>query len=272
MQPYSLHPIELDPETYRFYQRSLEVLNQKQMPFLVGGSFAFQRYTGISRYTKDLDLFIRASDRETILQLFAAAGYQTEVAVPHWLAKVHQGDDFIDLIFNSSAGHSEVDDSWFERAISDEMFSVPVRLCPPEEIIWLKSYVMARDRFDGADIVHLLCAYGERLDWSHLLKRFGTHWRILFSHLVLFGFIYPGERSKVPDWVMAQLTQQLQQESMNVGTSEKLCQGTLLAPLQYQIDVEQWGYQDARLYPQGNLTTTEVADWIDHLHQEKDEG
>ena len=35
---------------------------------------------------------------------------------------------------------------------------------------------------------------------------------------------------------------------------EKLCQGTLLSPLQYEIDVELWGYQDARLSPKGSMT------------------
>lgn len=272
MPSYSIQPLELEPDTYQFYQRSLDSLNQQQIPFLIGGTFAFQRYTKIVRYTKDLDLFIRSCDHEKILQLFSEAGYQTELAVPHWLAKIYQGDDFIDLIFNSSAGHSEVDDSWFKSAVTDEMFGVPVQLCPVEEIIWLKSYVMARDRFDGADIAHLLHAHGNRLDWKHLLERFGDQWRVLFSHLILFGFIYPGERSQVPNWVMQELTQRLQQETASAVTSEKLCRGTLLAPMQYQIDTEQWGYKDARLHPRGNLTATQVENWVDHLQQENNEG
>lgn len=272
MQSYSLEPLELEPDTYQFYQRSLDILNQNQVPFLIGGSFAFQRYTKITRYTKDLDLFIRSCDCQKILDLFAEIGYQAELAVPHWLAKLHQGDDFIDLIFNSSAGHSEVDDSWFKGAVTDEMFGVPVQLCPVEEIIWLKSYVMARDRFDGADIAHLLRAYSNRLDWKHLLKRFGNQWRVLFSHLILFGFIYPSEQRQIPNWVMQEFTEKLRQEITSDETPEKLCRGTLLAPMQYQIDVEQWGYKDARLHPKGNLTTAEVADWIDHLQQENDEG
>jgi len=109
-------------------------------------------------------------------------------------------------------------------------------------------------RFDGADVAHLILAYGDRMDWSRLLTQFSDHWRVLFSHLVLFGFIYPGERSCIPDGVMHQLSQKLEQESNQPAISGKLCQGTLLAPLQYQTDVEQWGYEDARLQPRGNLT------------------
>ena len=61
---------------------------------------------------------------------------------------------------------------------------------------------MERERYDGADVAHLLRAHGDRLDWPRLLRRFGPHWRVLLSHLVLFGFIYPGERALVPAWVM----------------------------------------------------------------------
>ena len=30
-----------------------------EVPFLVGGAYAFAHYTGIVRHTKDLDLFVR---------------------------------------------------------------------------------------------------------------------------------------------------------------------------------------------------------------------
>jgi hypothetical protein len=124
---------------------------------------------------------------------------------------------------------------------------------------------MARDRFDGADVAHLLRACSERLDWSRLLQRFGNHWRVLYSHLILFGFIYPGERSRIPSWVMEELSQRLQHEINSAAGAEPLCQGTLLAPLQYQIDVEQWGYEDVRLAPRGNMTETEIYQWTAHV-------
>ena len=142
---------------------------------------------------------------------------------------------------------------------------MPMWICPPEEIIWSKAFVMARDRFDGADVTHLIRACCDRLNWSHLLQRFGSQWRVLFSHLILFGFIYPGERSRIPNWVMDELSQRLQQEGNSTPVEEKLCQGTLLSPLQYQIDVEQWGYEDARLSPTGNMTAKEISQWTEHL-------
>lgn len=266
--PYS-QP-QLDPQTREFYCHALKILTQAQIPFLIGGAYAFERYTGIARHTKDLDIFTRPADVQPILDVFAQAGYQTEFAVPHWLAKAHYGDNFVDIIFNSAHGYLPVSEVWFEHAVQDEVLGMPVQICGPEEMIWSKAYVMARDRFDGADVAHLILAYGDRLDWARLLAQFNDHWPVLFSHLVLFSFIYPGERSRIPTWVMRQLSQKLEQESNQPKTLKKLCQGTLLAPLQYRTDVEQWKYEDARLQPRGNLTKAEVIKWTDHLSPNTD--
>ncbi|MBI3951265.1 MAG: hypothetical protein HY314_12520 [Acidobacteria bacterium] len=126
-------------------------------------------------------------------------------------------------------------------------------------MIWSKAYVMERERFDGADIIHLIRACGERLDWSRLLRRFGPHRRVLLSYLVLFGFVYPGEHSKIPGWVMKDLLRRMQNEMNDVPTTDRLCQGTLLSREQYLVDIVCWGYEDARLRPWGTLTPDQTA-------------
>lgn len=267
MQPVSIEAL-LDPETRDFYCHALGILQRSQVPFLIGGAYAFERHTGIARQTKDLDIFARPDDFPRILDTFAQAGYETELTVPHWLAKVYCGNNFVDIIFNSAHGCLPVTDSWFEHAIQDEVLGMSAQVCAPEEMIQSKAYIMARDRFDGADIAHLIRTCGQQLDWPRLLAQFGEGWRVLFSHLVLFGFIYPGEQSCIPNWVMHQLSQRLEQELKQSPANQKLCQGTLLAPLQYRIDVEKWGYADARLVPHGQLTQIDVDEWIDHLKQE----
>lgn len=204
--------------------------------------------------------------------MLSEAGYKTIVAAPHWLAKVVCNDDVIDFIYNSATGYCAVDDQWFEHGVTARLLDVPMQRCPPEEMIWQKSYVMARDRFDGADIAHLLRACSDSLDWMRLIQRFGEHWQVLFSHLILFDFIYPNERSRIPQWVIHDFTQRLQKSRTHPETRENLCQGSLLAPMEYQVDLEQWGYQDARLQPQGNLTIAELNQWIHHLQQERAEG
>ena len=58
-------------------------------------------------------------------------------------------------------------------------------------MLWSKSYVMERERYDGADMVHLLHACGARLTGigcSSVSEALASP----LEYLVLFGFVYPG--------------------------------------------------------------------------------
>ena len=57
-----------------------------------------------------------------------------------------------------------VDDAWFPRSEPVQLFGVNVRVAPAEELLWSKAFVMERERFDGADIQHIILACGDRLD------------------------------------------------------------------------------------------------------------
>lgn len=246
--------------TAEFYRNAIRSLQDAQIPFLVGGAYAFSLYTGISRHTKDFDIFLRPIDLERAVEHFRSDGFVAERTFPHWLAKVKCGDDCIDLIYRAGNGVGELDDAWFERARHEEVLGVPVAVCAPEEIIWMKAYIMERERFDGADVAHLLHACAERLDWSHLVRRFNSHWRVLLSHLVLFGFIYPGERNRIPQSVMSDLLQRTQEE-LQVHSHPRLCRGTLLSREQYLPDVQKAGYRDARLEPSSHMNADDIAHW-----------
>jgi hypothetical protein len=137
----------------------------------------------------------------------------------------------------------------------------PVRLIPAEEMFWSKAFIMERERFDGADVAHIVRASAERIDWPRLVARFGDSWRILLAHLVMFGFIYPGERHRIPAGVMGELSTRLQRELRAPEPGERVCRGTILSRAQYLVDVERWGYLDPRLAPHGNLTEHEAETW-----------
>lgn len=217
----------------RFYRRVIQVLQQNEIPFLIGGAYALVRYIPIRRRTKDLDLFLRAEDCERALAAVAAAGFKTEFTDDIWLGKIFSGDSFIDIIFSSRNGIATVDDAWFEHAVPSVVFGEQVLLCPPEEVLWSKSFIMERDRFDGADIAKLILACGEELDWQRLRDRFLEHWQILLAHITLYDFIYPHARAAVPSWIRNWLLMQaalLQQED------EESCRGHLLAQSQYPTD------------------------------------
>ena len=252
----------LDPETQSFYQDVLRTLNAAGVPYLVGGAYAFACFTGIERHTKDLDLFIHRRDYERIAEALQGGGYEAQMVYSHWLAKVHRGDTFVDLIFSSGNAIAEVDDEWFQHASDAEVLGVPVRICPPEEMIWSKAFIMERERFDGADVAHLLHERAARMDWPRLLRRFGEHWRVLLSHLVLFGFVYPAERDRIPVWVMNELLGRLRLDlHLQPDEDDKLCGGTLLSREQYLADVERQGYQDAREQPVGGMTPEQIDVW-----------
>lgn len=256
-------------DTNGFYRRTLHVLSDAQVPFLVGGSHAFLHYTGIVRPTKDFDLFVRRSDLDRAMSALAESGYRTELAFPHWLAKAHDGEDAVDLVFNSGNGVCVVDDEWFSHAVEAEVLGLPVKLIPAEELLWQKSFVMDRERFDGADVMHLLVSYSERMDWPRLLRRFEPYWKLLLSYLVLFHFIYPSEGARIPRNVISGLLDRFQREAGNsVGGDERICYGTLTSRAQYLQDIGRWGYRDARLAPIGPMQGEEIAFWtwaIDHV-------
>src|SRR2546428_6598556 len=111
-------------------------------------------------------------------------------------------------------------------------------------MIWSKSFVMERERYDGADVAHLIRACRGRLDWRRLLDRFGPHWRVLPSHPILFGFIYPGERGAIPDDVMLRLFRAPERGSGGAPAHERPCPGTLLFPEQDPPDISRRGYAD----------------------------
>jgi aminoglycoside-2''-adenylyltransferase len=261
-----------DARRRRRHRHALALLTQAGVPFLVGGGYALRHYTGDVRGTKDLDVFVRRREARALLETLSTAGLQTDLTFPHWLGKARIEDDWIDVIYSSGNGLADVDDAWFTNAVHANVLGVPVRLCPPEEMIWSKAFVMERERYDGADISHLIRACHGRLDWGRLVARFGPHWRVLLSHLVLFGFIYPGERGCVPSAIMAGLCQRLERESRQPPSRQRLCQGTLLSREQYLTDVSRWGYADGRLEPNGPMTAEAVANWTAAIESEEERG
>ncbi|MCC7372823.1 MAG: nucleotidyltransferase family protein [Chloroflexi bacterium] len=259
----------LDPETRAFYRRALWRLHQEEVPFLVGGAYAFERYTGIARHTKDLDVFVREADHPRALAALEQDGCRGDVPFPHWLAKAYCGEHVVDIIFGSGNGVAPVDDLWFAHAVDETVLDVPVKIVPAEEMIWQKALIMERERFDGADVAHLLRARAETMDWRRLLARFGRHWPVLLSHLILFGYIYPEEQARLPAGLLRLLLRRAEtgmtsEDALTPPDADgPLCNGPVLSRTQYVVDVEQWGYQDGRVEPVGLMTVDDAATWTE---------
>jgi hypothetical protein len=238
----------LDQRTIDFYVRSMEVLDAAGIGFLVGGAWAFEAHTGIGGRTKDLDLFLRPGDLEAALGALDGEGYRTELTSPIWIGKAFDADEIVDLIFSSGNGLCTVDDAWFEHAVPATVLGRKIGLIPIEEMIWSKAFLMERDRFDGADVQHLVLAAKGRLDGDRLLARFGVHWRVLLAHVILFDYAFPSKRGLLPDALRETLMERASSagDAVEVEDGRDLCYGPFLSRHQYVGDVEGGGFIDAR--------------------------
>lgn len=237
---------------------ALRTLNAEQVPYLLGGAFAFTQYTGIIRATKDVDFFLSKRDLPQALSTLESIGFATSRPFGHWLAKASRTEVAFDLIYSSGNGVAGVDDDWFQHAPSSELYGVPVRLTPVEEMIWSKAFIMERERYDGADVAHLLHAQAPRLNWDRLLRRFGAHLPVLASHIILFLYIYSDGDSKLPTGILDHVVGAAHQSSARV-TQEPTCLGTLLSREQFLPDLNN-GYRDGRL-AFGTMSAAEIEQW-----------
>ena len=179
-----------------FYLAALDLLEAHRLPFLVGGSFAYARYTGIDRETKDLDIFVRPEDVPRTLAAFEAAGHRTESLIRIGWPKSGR-PSMSSMSSTVPATVWRVDDEWFAHAAESEVLGRRLQLCPLENR--LVEGVRAGTRtVRRADVLHLLREAGRDIDWPRLVARFGDYWPVLLSHLVSFHFVYPDHRDSVP--------------------------------------------------------------------------
>jgi hypothetical protein len=228
------------PGQERLFREVLQVLNQGGIPYAVSGAFALQKHTGIWRDTKDLDVFLTAQHVPQALEFLINDGFECSVVDPVWLAKAHRGDFYVDLICGMSNAVIIVEDDWIEHGMATEIVGVPVRVLAPEELIVSKLFVTRRERFDGADIAHVIYGTQGRLDWERLLQLAGLHWEMLLWALVLFRYIYPARSPYVPRYIWERLLQRFQHELAYPNPYAKF-RGSLVDEKMFAIDVHEWG-------------------------------
>jgi hypothetical protein len=237
------------PGSEEFYAECLSVLARSGIPFVVSGTYAISCYTGITRPTKDVDVFARPGDAMNILSFFREEGFDVEVVDERWLCRVVREGLFMDVIFNMPTAGVPVSDSWFEGAPEATIYDTRVKLVPPTEMVWSKVYVQDRHRYDGADVAHLILKRHNEIDWKRLLAHMELHWEVLLIAILNFRFIYPSERHLIPHWLFEELTRRLAAQEEMPPPSVKICRGRIFSPRDYHPDVTAWGFSE----PFGNL-------------------
>jgi hypothetical protein len=228
----------------RDYGRSVRALQAAKVPFVIGGTWALDHYTPLGRPALDLDLMIEPAEVPPAVAALGTAGarlveqnpLQTTLTLPN-------GE--VSLVTRFAQGEYAVDAQWRQRAVPGRLFDVAVLIASPADLLWTKVFIAARHRFDGADVVHLLRATHDRLDWHYLAGRLRPYPELLLAYLNLFEFVYPDQRGAVPEWLWTDLFHQI--EIPAEPGAPQVCRGTLLDPGSFQFDLIARGFEDARL-------------------------
>src|SRR5437762_5432647 len=196
--------IKLQSPAHAFYAEILKILKESKFTFMVAGGFAVNAYTGLRRATKDIDIFVKAGDYPKILNKFTSLGYKTQVSDERWIAKIFKGKFYVDVIFGSSKLVAPVTDDWFKDSKTARFFNCEVRIASVTAFIWSKVFIQNRERYDGADVAHLILVKHQEINWERLLCSMEQYWEVLLIHLLNFRFIYPSEREKIPSWLRSE--------------------------------------------------------------------
>ena len=230
-------------EENEVYGEALDALNRAGIRYMLGGTVALNAYTGIWRDTKDLDVFVPEKGVTQVLEALEAAGFETEITDPCWLAKAWKGNPFADIVHANQNGVLLVEESWYANAKEITVLDRQVLVIPAEEMFLSKMFVAARDQFDMADVLHLIFATRGDLDWGRILDKAGEHWELLLVYLHLYRYVYPSHTHYLPGRIFDLLLERYEEEAAPQEGSLRF-RGTMLDDVSFRVDVEEWGLPD----------------------------
>jgi hypothetical protein len=237
----------ISKEQQALFREVLDILEHSRISYAVAGAYALKAHTGISRNTKDLDLFLTDANAQVALHYLRKRGFECEICDAVWLYKVHRNSYFVDLITGMSNAVIVVADSWIERAIPAEIEGAQSRVLAAEELLISKLFVTCRERFDGADIAHIIYGRHGRLDWQRILLLAGENWEMLFWAVVFFRCAYPGQTSYIPQDVWSELTTRFVDAISHPDPAAQF-RGSLIDEKMFAIDVNDWGLDNLLLH------------------------
>ena len=136
-----------------------------------------------------------------------------------------------------------VEPSWIQNARPALVLDVRARVLAAEELLVSKLFVIRRERFDGADICHIIYASQGNLNWDRIFELVKEHWEILLFALVLYRYVYPAYSHYVPAWVWQRLMVCFSAELSSRNPSAPF-RGSLVDDKMFAIDVKEWGMAD----------------------------
>jgi hypothetical protein len=175
-----------------------EVIHQARafgIPYAFGGAFATAVYTGQLRNTKDFDLYILPGDRDRMIRALERAGLRDYYErVPYdrsWIYRAHRDEIIVDAIWQMANARAPVDGDWLTRGPELSIRGERLRALPVEELIWSKLYVLQRERSDWPDVLNLIDAQADQIDWSHVIDRLEADSSLLAGALLVYCWLAP---------------------------------------------------------------------------------
>ena len=153
------------------------------------------------------------------------------------------GRIYVDLITGMSNAVITVDQSWIDHGTAHTVLGVRSRVLAAEGEASTSKLFVIRERFDGADIVHIIHGTKGRLDWTRLPPLVGEHWELLLWELILFRYIYPSKQHYIPREVWQLLLTDLQAQ-LNSSSPTPAFRGSLIDERMFAIDVHEWGLEN----------------------------
>lgn len=192
-------------EEWAAYEPILRGARVRGIPFALGGGLVFSAYAGRWRWTKDLDLIILARDRDPMVEILTGAGFSDYYdQLPYdraWIYRGFRNGLIVDLIWEMANHHDRMDESWLRRGREAIIHGTRLKMLAPEELIWLKLFVVQRDRCDWPDILSVLNFQADRMDWEHLLDLVGDESGLLGGLLSVFRWMCPRRARAIPESV-----------------------------------------------------------------------
>jgi predicted nucleotidyltransferase len=151
---------------------TIAVLDAANVPFLLMGGLATS-VLGRGRQVTDIDIFVRDRDVAPALEALEAAGFETLIVSPNWLAKAIKDGVLVDVISRSTHDISLTDEI-VEHAVEVDVEGRRVRSVAPEDLIVMKAVATDEDTIRyWHDALSLLGR--PDLDWSYLVSRAKKH-------------------------------------------------------------------------------------------------
>ncbi|HWC27877.1 MAG TPA: nucleotidyltransferase [Solirubrobacteraceae bacterium] len=173
-------------------RRTVALLREADIPFVVGGSLAAWARGGPD-VTNDLDIMVRPTDAERVLELLAQDGMTPENPPEEWLLKAWDGDVLIDIIFCTIEG--EVTDEVIARGEELRVTSVAMNVMRLEDMFALRLQTLDEHHLEYTGLLKMARALREQVDWDAVRARVRhtPYGRAFFTMLEGLGVVEPAE-------------------------------------------------------------------------------